>query len=190
MCDCLVVVGIVLMKVLVSVGMLLCLLLLWVGLVLLVVVQLFGYVGQVVCCELCDMEWVYCDMFVDGGVDMVCQLLENICVCGFEWGIDCLGVWVMLGCCVEFCVCMLVMVKCVGEWLMWCVVCCEFNGCLQNCLVVLQGVLVCLLCQLLVLLCCENYSWGVCCNEIWVMCGCQGDFEVGVVDGFGFLMVL
>lgn len=177
------------MKVLASAGMPLCSLLLWLGLAPPAVAQPSGYAGQVVRCESRDMEWVHCDMPVDGGVDMVRQLSENTCVRGSEWGTDRSGVWVTLGCRAEFRARTPATAKREGERLTRRVVRCESNGRPQNCPVVLQGAPVRLLRQLSALPCRENHSWGARRNEIWVTRGCQGDFEVGAADGSGFLMV-
>jgi hypothetical protein len=145
-----------------------------------------GYGAQVVRCESKDMGWVHCDMPVAQGVDLVRQLSDNSCVRGSEWGTDRSGVWVTLGCRAEFRARGTAGVA-QGERKVRRVVRCESSGRPQNCPVMLQGAPVRLLRQLSSMPCREGHSWGARRNEIWVTRGCQGDFEVGAVDGSGFV---
>ena len=153
--------------------------------------QSLGYDSEVVTCESRDMGWVHCDIDVSNGVDLIRQLSNNSCIRGSEWGTDRSGVWVTLGCRAEF--------RARGaetdavpsaegrKRLVRRVVRCESNGRPQSCPVRLDGAPVRLLRQLSVLPCREGQGWGYKRNEVWTTRGCQGDFEIGAVDGSGFV---
>lgn len=144
-----------------------------------------GYSNQVIRCESLGTERVRCALDTATGVQLVRQLSERSCIRESSWGADERGVWVSHGCRGEFSR----VAATSGSRLVRRVIRCESNGRPQSCPVTLRGVPVRLLKQQSALPCREGFSWGVKRNEIWVSRGCQGEFEVGAVDGSGFVDV-
>jgi len=149
-----------------------------------------GYADGVVRCQSRDLAWVHCDMDVSGGVELVRQLSDSACVRGSEWGTDRSGVWVTMGCRAEFQSQRAASsASDAPKRLTRRVVRCESNGRPQSCPVRLEGAPVRLLRQNSRMPCREGHSWGYRRNEIWTTRGCEGDFEIGAVDGSGFVDV-
>lgn len=144
-----------------------------------------GYSSQVIRCESRDMERVRCPLDTKGGVQLVRQLADRPCIRESSWGADEHGIWVSHGCRGEFSR----VASGASSRPVRRVIRCESNGRPRSCPVTLRGVPVRLLKQQSGLPCREGFSWGTKRNEIWVSRGCQGEFEIGAVDGSGFVDV-